>query len=71
MGVRKRPEKFNDDYLEDGRAAEHTHKYIVVEYAFEHVYFLHFSWAYLVENLHWRLRLSLPLIEKIQIFEWL
>ena len=45
-------QKFDDDNLEEDRANEYRHKYIVVQNAFEDVYLFHLSGADLIENLH-------------------
>lgn len=41
-----------DDYdLEDNSATDHSHKHIIVQDSFEHIYLLHLPRADLIENL--------------------
>lgn len=47
----KRTQELDDYDLEDYSASEHSHKHIVLQYAFEDVYLLHFPRTDLIESL--------------------
>lgn len=51
MRVRESAQELDYDSLEEHCGAQYCDKDIVVEYAFEHVYLLHFPRVYLVESL--------------------
>lgn len=49
--ARKRSQVLDNDDLEEDCASDHTHKHVVVQYTFEHIYLFHVSRVYFIEDL--------------------